>query len=86
MAGNLWGTVCAWRLDNEWQLPRKSSAVVHKVRVEFNLKIVVDFQMRKFWAVLVFWTRSLQKILHSGLRGGVDKWNYYRTDKGQFYR
>lgn len=86
MAGNLWGMVCAWRLDNEWQLPRKSSAVVHKVRVEFNLKIVVDFQMRKFWAVLVFWTRSLQKILHSGLRGGVDKWNYYRTDKGQFYR
>ena len=86
MAGNLWGMVCAWRLDNEWQLPRKSSAVVHKVRVEFNLKIVVDFQMRKFWAVLVFWTRSLQKILQSGLRGGVDKWNYYRTDKGQFYR
>ena len=86
MAGNLWGMVCAWRLDNEWQLPRKSSAVVHKVRVEFNLKIVVNFQMRKFWAVLVFWTRSLQKILHSGLRGGVDKWNYYRTDKGQFYR
>ena len=86
MAGNLWGIVCAWRLDNEWQLPRKSSAVVHKVRVGFNLKIVVDFQMRKFWAVLVFWTRSLQKILNSGLRGGVDKWNYYRTDKGQFYR
>lgn len=47
MAGNLWGMVCAWRLDNEWQLPRKSSAVVHKVRVDFNLKIVVDLSNEK---------------------------------------
>lgn len=47
MAGNLWGMVCAWRLDNEWQLSRKSSAVVHKVRVQFNLKIVVDLSNEK---------------------------------------